>query len=213
MTRARTRFVVALAILAVAASRADAQSIEAHGFGDLGVTVFTASDSFKAALGSSVGVVFGGGAGVVLPQQIFVDVRASRFKKSGSRTVVANGEVFDLGISNAITITPLEVTGGFRFGRLRDQTRPYVGAGISWYRYSETDEFATTSESVSKTFTGFHVLGGAEFRVHRYFGIAGEVAWATVPNALGEEPSSVGSPFGETDLGGATVRVKVVIGR
>jgi hypothetical protein len=73
--------------------------------------------------------------------------------------------------------------------------------------------FATSGDAGDDTFTGFHVLGGAEFRVHKYFGIAGEVAWASVPDVLGQNPSSVGTVFGETDLGGTTFRVKLVIGR
>ena len=214
MTRRLTRHIVlALAAIAGAASAANAQRLEAHGFADLGVTAFTAKESFKTVLGSSTGIVFGGGAGVVLPQQLFVDVRASRFKKDGSRVVVADGQVFDLGIVNTITITPLEVTGGYRFGRPRDSLRPYAGGGISWYKYEESDAFATSSEATSETFTGFHLLGGAEFRVHKYFGVAGEAEWARVPDALGQQPGSVATAFGETDLGGTTFRVKLVIGR
>jgi opacity protein-like surface antigen len=205
--------VLVLAVLVVTASAADAQRLEVHGFADLGVTVFTAKESFKAVLGSSTGIVFGGGGGVVLPQQFFVDVRASRFKKDGTRVVAADGQTFDLGIANTITITPLEVTGGFRFGRPRDSLRPYAGGGISWYKYEESDAFATSSEAASETFTGFHLLGGAEFRVHKYFGVAGEAEWARVPDALGQQPGSVATAFGETDLGGTTFRVKLVIGR
>jgi opacity protein-like surface antigen len=215
MTSLRTRLAVGAAFLLMAAvSRADAQPLEAHGFADVGVTMFTAQDSFSAILGSATGMTFGGGGGIVLPPQIFVDVRASRFKKDGHRVVAAGGEVFDLGIANTITITPVEITAGYRFGRRRDTLRPYAGAGISWYRYQEDDvTVAAASETVSETFTGFHLLGGAEFRVHKYVGVAGEAAWAVVPDALGQQPSSVGTAFGETDLGGATFRVKVIIGR
>jgi opacity protein-like surface antigen len=213
MTRLLARSLLAVAALWVFAPSASAQSLEAHGFADIGVTLFTASESFEAVLGSSTGVIFGGGGGVVLPQNIFVDIRASRFQKDGSRVVVADGETFDLGIANTITITPLELTGGYRFGRARDSVRPYAGGGISWYRYQESDEFATGDEAVDETFTGFHLLGGAEFRVHRYVGIAGEIAWSRVPDALGQEPLSIGAGFGETDLGGTTFRVKLVIGR
>lgn len=213
MTRLPARHVIlTLSLLVCAASSANAQELEAHGFADLGVTMFTATESFKAVLDSSTGIVFGGGGGVVLPQKIFVDVRASRFKKDGTRVVVTDGQIFDLGIANTITITPVEVTGGYRFGRPRDSLRPYAGGGISWYRYAESDAFATATEAVNETFTGFHVLGGAEFRVHKYFGVAGEVAWAGVPDALGQQPGSVGTAFDETDLGGTTFRVKLVIG-
>ena len=214
MTRTLLRHVLAAIPVVVAMiSSAAAQTLEPRGFADLGITVFTASESFEAVLGSSTGVVFGAGGGIVLPQKIFVDVRASRFQKNGTRVVVADGEPFDVGIDNTVTITPVEITGGYQFGRARGTTRPYVGGGVGWYRYEESDRFASSSEAVRETFTGFHVLGGAEFRVHRYVGLAGEVAWARVPDALGQEPGSVGTAFDETDLGGTTFRVKVVIGR
>jgi hypothetical protein len=202
----------AMVTVLLLAGRATAQSLDVHGFFDVGAMRFTANDSFNAVLGSPVGVVFGGGAGVVLPQNIFIDARASRFKKDGHRVVVADGDVFDLAITNTVTVTPFEITGGYRFGRSRDTVRPYAGGGISWYRYEETDQFATSGESVSERFTGFHLLGGAEYRVNTWLGIAGELAWASVPNALGQEPSSVAAAFGETNLGGTTFRAKVVIG-
>ena len=207
------RACLAMLALSLPAPAANAQSLEAHGFADIGVTLFTARESFEAALGSSTGVVLGGGGGVVLPQNIFVDVRASRFTEEGSRVIAVDGEVFDLGIPNTITITPVEVTGGYRFGRTRDSVRPYAGGGISWYRYQESDAFATVDEAVDETFTGFHLLGGAEFRLHRFFGVAGEIAWSRIPDALGQQPTSLGAGFGETDLGGTTFRIKLVIGR
>ena len=207
--------VTALGILACVAANANAQSgqMEVHGFADVGMMIFTASDSFDAVLGSANGVVFGGGAGVVLPQQIFVDVRASRFQKDGRRVVVADGDVFDLGIPDTVTISPVEITGGYQFGRSRDPLRPYAGGGISWYRYRESDAFSTETEAVSETFTGFHLLGGAEYRVLKYLALAGEVAWARVADALGQQSGSVGAAFDEHDLGGTTFRVKLVIGR
>jgi opacity protein-like surface antigen len=206
------RILCALAIL-LCAGGADAQSLEVHGFFDVGAMRFSATDSFDAVFGSPVGIVFGGGGGVVLPQNIFIDVRASRFKKDGQRVFVNDGDVFELGITNTVTITPFEISAGYRFGRSRDVVRPYAGGGVSWYRYEETDQFATADESFKDTYTGFHLLGGAEIRVSKWLGIAGEAAWTTVPNGLGQQPGSVGTGFDETDLGGTTFRAKVVIGR
>ena len=219
------RRVVTAALLALTVtSLADAQSVQVRGFFDVGGISFTARDAFKAELGSSTGVIFGGGGGVVLPNNIFVGVRASRFRKNGERVLVQDGEVFDLGIANTITITPLDITGGYRFAPKPNRTRrppartphplvPYVGGGISWYRYQETDAFATADEEVDQRFTGYHLMGGVEIPVAKYLGAAGEVQWTSVPNALGANPSSAATGFGETDLGGITFRVKVVIGR
>jgi|SoiMethySBSTD1v2_1073268.scaffolds.fasta_scaffold03409_15 opacity protein-like surface antigen len=184
-------------------------------FGDLGMTFFTASDTFDAVLGSPMGVVFGGGAEVVLPQRLFFSGRVSHFQKSGERVFVLDDEVFPLDIDTTVSITPVEVTAGYRFharGRNRNMI-PYLGGGVGWHRYDETADFAETGDDVSKTFVGYHVLGGAEFRMGRTFGIGGEAQWTTIPDALGDEPGSASAAFDESDLGGISFRVRFIIGR
>ena len=184
-----------------------------RGFADVGSTTFTASDSFETILGSATGVVFGGGVEGVLPKNIFVNVRASRFRKTGERVFVTEGgERFGLGIPTTITVTPVEFTGGFRVDR-GWRVVPYGGGGFGRHRYEESSDFAAADENVKESFTGYHVLGGAEFRISQWIGAAGELQWATVPDALGEDPNGVSNHFEETDLGGVTVRVKIVIGR
>jgi opacity protein-like surface antigen len=187
-------------------------AVSVRGFGDVGMTVFTASESFDALFGSASGVVFGGGAEAVLRQGWFFGGRISRVAKDGHRVFVDNGEVFELPIETTVTITPLEFTGGYRFLAPRRRLIPYLGGGIGLYGYREESEFATSAEDVDESFTSYHLLAGAEYRISRLFGIAGEVQWATVPDAIGQEPGSVGSAFDETDLGGATFRAKFVVG-
>ena len=70
---------------------------------------------------------------------------------------------------------------------------PYGGGGIGRHRYEETSEFAEASENVEESFTGYHLLGGVEFRATRWIGAAGELQWATVPDALGQDPNGVSS--------------------
>lgn len=183
-----------------------------RGFGDVGSTTFTAEQSFTAVLGSEGGRVFGGGVEVVLPQRVFVNVRASRFRKVGQRVFLFNGEPFDLGIPTTITVTPVELTSGYRFD-FGWYLVPYGGAGLGWHRYEETSRFAEASENVNQRFTGYHVVGGAEFRLARWIGAAAEAQWATVPDALGGDPNGVSREFDESDLGGVTFRLKVVVGR
>ena len=62
-----------------------------------------------------------------------------------------------------------------------------------------------------RRFAGYHLLGGAEYKILRWLGVAGEVAWTTVPDAIGE--SGVSQAFNDTDLGGTTLRVKITIGQ
>ena len=64
-----------------------------RGFADLGSTSFTASESFETILGSSSGMVFGGGGEAVLPMNVFIAVRASRFHRTGHRVFSPRGTV------------------------------------------------------------------------------------------------------------------------
>ena len=64
----------------------------------------------------------------MLPKNIFVNVRASRFRQTGERVFVTDsGERFGLGVPTTITVTPIEVTGGYRFDR-GWRLIPYGGA-------------------------------------------------------------------------------------
>lgn len=186
-----------------------------RGFGDIGLTRFAAADTFKATLGSSSGVMFGGGVEVVLPQRVFFNVRMSRFQKTGERVFVDDDEVFPLGIEMKVGITPVEVTGGYRF-QPRGRTRsviPFVGGGVGWHKYSEKSDFAQAGDDVDETFTGYHALGGVEFRMSRWFGMTGEAQWTTVSDALGSAVSGASELFGESNLGGLGFRVRFVIGK
>ncbi len=214
---------VAVSVVTTLASPASAQTrrpspspqrtISFRGFGDLGSTTFSASESFKAILGSASGLVFGGGGDVVLPQNVFFEVRASRFRESGHRVFVFDGEPFDVGIDTTVTVRPLEFSAGYRFGLPGSRVVPYAGGGIGWHHYQETSTFATNNEDVDETFHGYHLLGGAEVRINRWLAAAGEAQWTTVPDALGKDASGVSSDFDETNLGGVTLRAKMVIGR
>ena len=192
---------------------ASAQSgVVLRGFGDIGWTTFAADQSFSAVLGSDTGRTFGGGIDVVLPRHVFVTLRVSRFRDVGQRVFLFDGTRFDLGIPTTITITPLEFTAGYRFDR-GWRLVPYGGAGMSRHRYEETSAFSEASERVDAHFSGYHVLGGAEVRLARWLGAAVEAQWATVPDALGDDPNSVSGEFEESNLGGVTFRLKVVVGR
>jgi opacity protein-like surface antigen len=204
--------VAAICLVVATQARAQTRDFMLRGFADVGSTAFAAAQSFKAVLGSARGPILGGGVEAVLPQRIFVNLRASRFRGTGQRVFLFGGEQFGLGIPTTITMTPLELAGGYRvdYGW---RVVPYGGAGIGWYRYDETSQFAEGSENVTERFQGFHVLGGAEIRLVRWIGAAIEVQWATVPDALGSDPNSVSREFRESNLGGTTIRVKVVVGR
>lgn len=207
------RAVAVVIAVTLLGSSADAQGrFAVRGFGDVGWKTFSAGNSFTAVLDSSTGRVFGGGVEALLPRHIFVNLRASRFREVGQRVFLFNGAQFDLGIPTTITVTPVEVTGGYRFD-FGWPLVPYGGAGLGRHRYEETSRFAEANENVSERFTGYHALGGVEFRLARWIAAAAEAQWATVPDALGDNPNSVSHEFDESDLGGVTLRLKVVVGR
>ena len=95
-----------------------------RGFADVGATTFTADQSFDAVLGSATGKVFGGGVEVVLPVRVFANVRASRFREDRpARVSSSRASSSTSAFPTTITVTPVEVTGGYRFG-FCDRVRP-----------------------------------------------------------------------------------------
>jgi opacity protein-like surface antigen len=185
-------------------------AIGIRGIGTVNYTFFQAQDSFEAIFGSAWQPFYGGGAQVVFRDRLFVDVTFEQFKKTGERVVVLEGEVFPLGIEDRVTINPLTFSAGYRF-RTDARLVSYVGGGAGSYRYRETSEFAEPSENVDERHTSFHALGGVEFRLARWVFTAFEVRYTTVPDALGAP--GVSGEFGETNLGGVSLGVKVLVGR
>jgi opacity protein-like surface antigen len=181
-------------------------------FGDGGIDRLAAARSFNAIFGKDNGPVYGGGAEVVLRPGWFFRVNAWRFKEQGERALRLENQTFRLGIPLTVTITPIEVNAGYRFpvGRRRVLI-PYVGGGVSSHGYKETSSFAVGEENVNERFTGYQVLGGVEYRLHRNVGVAGEVQYTTVPDALGA--GGLSAEFNENDLGGLIVRARILFGR
>ena len=197
----------------LAPASGQSRGIEIGGYGLVGATTFRAADTFDAVFGTSRGTTFGGGVSVGLPWGgLFVEVGAWRFKKdNGQRVFRSGGQTFKLGIPLHVTLTPIEVTGGWRFRGLSSRFIPYVGAGVNSSAYNESSDFSAAGEDVRDRFSGYHMLGGGEVKLSRFVGLAGEVVWATVPDAVGA--GGVSAAFGDTDLGGTSVRVKVTVGR
>ena len=171
---------------------------------------FAAVDAFDATFGRSVEPFFGGGGQVVIHDRVVVEIGASRFRKTGQRAFRSGGKNFELGIPLTATITPLEVTVGYRF-RLSPRVRPYVAAGVGSYAYRETASFANAGDDVDVRHTGYVANGGAEFRLHRWLGLGIDVQYTHVPGILGQ--AGISQQAGENDLGGVAARVKLIVGR
>lgn len=215
-----------LALLAIAAlaAPADAQTrtsrrpaasraVQIGGYAMVGRFTFKASESFETILGASSGPILGGGATVGLPfGGLFVDIGAWQFARSGERVLVLGGEVLPLGIPLDVTIVPVEISAGWRF-RIRRLPKliPYAAGGYTSFGYKETSTHAGAGEDVDERYGGYHLRGGAEFKITRWLGVAGEAAWTTVPDAIGS--GGVSQAFNETNLGGTSFRARLTVGR
>lgn len=191
---------------------APAERLGIQGFGMAGISFFAASETFDAIVGASRAPIFGGGLRVTIPGGAYAEVGAWRFSKDGERAFVdENTRVFPLGIPATVTMTPLEITAGWRYRGLGPRVTPHIGAGFTSLRYEETSDFAENDEDVSDRFNGFHVVGGAELRLSRWVGLAGDVVWTSVSDAIGK--GGVSETFGEDNLGGTSIRLKIILGR
>jgi len=171
---------------------------------------FAASNTFEAIFGTSRGFFWGGGLEVVHSSGIFVDADISTFKKDGQRAFVANGQTYPLGIPLTLTITPINVTGGYRF--LKDsRLSPYAGAGFTSYGYHETSSFADTGDDVDTRKAGFVWLVGAAVRVTDWVRVSADVQGTHVTGILGT--GGVSKQFNENDAGGIAARFRVLLGR
>jgi hypothetical protein len=173
---------------------------------------FAAVETFKGTFGQSYEPFFGGGLQVVFNGKYYVEVNASRFKKTGQRAFLNNGETFGLGIAQTVTITPLEVLVGYRFKpRQMPRVRPYVAGGLAWYAYQQVSDFVDPADNVDTQHAGFAGQAGVEFRLHRWVGISGDVDFTHVGGIIGQ--GGISKDAGENDLGGVAARLRLIIGR
>jgi opacity protein-like surface antigen len=188
----------------------DPPAISLRAFGLVTGQSFAAKDTFTAIFGQSFQPFFGGGLELVENGIFYLDIAASRFRKTGQRAFRSNGQNFGLGIPLTATITPFEVSGGYRF-RMSPRVVPYAGIGVGSYRYKESSQFSDPAENLDTRHAGYLVVGGAELRLHRWVGISGDVQYTHIAGILGT--AGISKEAGESDLGGVALRVKVTVGR
>ena len=134
----------------------------------------------------------------------FVDVQVSRFRADGSRVFISEqGERFDLGIPTTVTVTPIDISAGWRFAGA-----PRRGPnGVGSQRYAETSEFAESRDDVHESHGSYHVIGGVELPFTTHVGAQVDAVYRWVPDAIGT--SGVSDHFDESDLGGAQIRFRI----
>ncbi len=183
--------------------------LQVRGFAHGGGTLFDARDSFETILGSWVGSVFGGGGQIVFPNGAFAQVSVDRFRDTGSRALVSGEQVFTLDSTALITLRPIQVTAGYR-SATSGPFAPYFGAGIGWHTLTEESPSLPAAGSIEESGLGYHVVGGVEYSLTRWLGVAGEAQWTAVPDVLGE--TGISAVFQEDNLGGTTFRLKFIVG-
>jgi hypothetical protein len=174
----------------------------------VGPTFFNANDSMELILGSATGLFLGGGAQYVWPNGGFVLASYERMRDTGTRVLVSGTQVYEVGVDDTVTVTPVSVTVGYRDFRTR-AVAPYVGVGGGWHRLRETSDAGAAA--VSKGHVSGHILGGVERRVAPWLSIAGEAQITWARKILGE--SGLSAAAGEDDLGGAALRFKLIVGK
>jgi outer membrane protein W len=203
--------IVGLAIAAPAAAQSGS-GVSIRPFALATEQSFAAIDTFGAVFDRTYFPFFGGGVQIVVNDRFFAELSASRFRHQGERAYLSGGKPFTLGIPLTATITPFEVTGGYRFRVARlPRVRPYLAAGVGSYAYQETSSFSESGEDVDTRHAGFVANGGAEFRLHRWVGLGVDVQYSHIPGILGA--AGVSQQAGENDLGGVAARVKLIVGR
>lgn len=181
----------------------------ARAFGEAGGLLFNARNSFETILGRSVNTVYGVGGQLVFPNGVFAQVGINRVRATGTRALVSGGQVFTLPIANRLTVTPVQATVGYRAAPSH-RVVTYVGAGMGWHTLEEDSPSVPGTDIMNSRHVGYHILGGAELPIMRWFGLAGELQWSSVPKALGD--TGVSAVYEEKDLGGTTFRVKLMVG-
>jgi hypothetical protein len=187
------------------------QSIGIRGFASFEMNRMAASKSFDAVVGTSDLSGFGAGGEVLrLWNSVFARIGFSRITRDGTRVVVFEDEVSPVGVATTVTMRPLEVAGGWRFGR-GGRLVPYAGGGLVRVAYEETTSFDQTADDTSGTFNGSLLFGGVDVQIAGPLGFGAEFQHRRLADALGAGGAS--AAFGETDLGGLTFRIWIGVGR
>ena len=218
---AATLAIVLAAAAAVSAQPPDNRRIVTRGADEDGIAfrpfvmgteqTFAAAHTFEAVFGRSHEPFFGGGLQVV-KSRYFAEIVASRFRKTGQRAVLVNNKPFRLGLPLTAEITPFEVIGGYRFDLRPSQIIvPYAGAGIGTYAYKESSPSSDPDENIDTRHSGFVLMGGVEFRLHRWVRLGVDEQYTRVPGILGV--AGLSKAAAEDNLGGIAFRFKVVVGR
>lgn len=180
--------------------------VSVRGFFAFDTEIMAASQSFAGVTGSSTVFGFGGGGEVLnLWKQLFVRGALTVASTTGSRGFVVDGTFVPTNVSMDIGLRTIEVGGGWRtsFKKHPKYALSY-GGGVLFVNYSDTSEFATDTDNVNESFSGYYVHGGFEVALSKRMVAGVEAQYRAIP--VDTTTKSIMSSFEETNLGGFVIR-------
>ena len=192
------------------ARRPAVQPLGVRAFGGGAIEWMTATKSFDAVTGSNRVFTYGGGVQVTnVWQGLFIEGAVTRAKVDGERVFATGDEVFPLGIPLELTMMPVDLVVGWRSPM--DRYVPYIGGGLTLFKYQETSDFADEDENIDEWYRGFVITGGVEVGLARWIHVRVDGRYRQVNDALGL--GGVSQVFDEKRLGGFSAGLQLVLGR
>ena len=172
----------------------------------------SAASSAKAVFGGSSGsAAFGFWARYSFGGSLFVSAGTRVFQKEGQRVFVAGGQgqVFGLGHPLRVRLIPIYAVVGYRLST-KAGIVPYLALGGGLTSFREESTVGGVTDAASRSQASGHLAAGVEYR--RGSVLAGlEGMWSTVPDSIGV--GGVSQVYGETDLGGFSVALRLGFAR
>jgi opacity protein-like surface antigen len=186
------------------------EPIGGQGLGIVGAQWPMTVESFEATGLDSRPIEFGGGVQVTnLWRELFAQVTATATSDTGQRVFVDEDlAVFPLGIPLTVKATYIDVSAGWKLRFRQPRTHdvvPYVAGGVGWVRYRESSPFAEAGDDVDESSVSYHVQGGVEVGITKWFGVSADFRYRRVPDLVGI--GGVSAAFGEDDFGGFNAAV------
>lgn len=156
------------------------------------MNVAAGSRSYEAVYDNPTPLV---GVKVQIGQRWFAALAADYARSSGEQ-VIFDPESIGTGITSELTILPVQLSVGRRFGRVA------LALGPSFLRLSESSEFGSISQSKD----GGHVMVSMARQTGRWV-FGGDLLYMHVPGILG--PGGTAGFFNERDLSAVILQVSV----
>jgi len=179
-------------------------------FGAVESMSMTASDTFEAQNGSPILLGYGAGAEVLnIWKKIFLRVGYSTASVDGTRGFVIDNEFVSNGIPLKLGVQNFELGVGWRsYIKKHQWIAWYFSGGLNMATNSQESPDPDPGDNDSVSGNGFVGTVGFEFALQKkaknplFVGFEG--AYRSVGGVLGE--SGISQGFGETDLGGFSIR-------